>query len=439
MQRFFGLLLGFFATSLHVVHAEDWPHWMGPNRDNVWMVSNPPTSFPANGLKPRWQASVAGGYSGPAVVGSKVYVTDLVSDSNVKVDNFGRRSFSGTERVLCIDDNDGKVVWKVEYPVTYTISYPAGPRCTPVVDGEFLFTLGAEGDLYCFKAATGTVVWKKNLKNAYNTESPLWGYAAHPLVVGDLLYTLAGGTGSHVVCLNKKTGEEVWRSVTGKEQGYVPPSIIQAGGTRQLIVPSASAITSVDPASGKEYWSFPYEASNGSIIMTPVTSGPYLFIGGYSRKNLLLKLNDQQPTATKVWQDLAKKAISPVNVQPMVIDGVVYGFDETGELLAFEIESGKRLWETSKPVSPRPVQSGTAFLVRTGKNFILFNDSGELILANLSRAGYEEIARTKIIEPTNNAFGRDVVWCAPAFANGSIYVRNDEKLLCIPLVATASK
>ncbi|MCU0715647.1 MAG: PQQ-binding-like beta-propeller repeat protein [Pirellula sp.] len=439
MQRFFGLLLGFFATSIHVVQAEDWPHWMGPNRDNVWTVSNPPTSFPSSGLKPRWQTAVAGGYAGPAVVGSKVYVTDFVSDSNVKVDNFGRRSFSGSERVLCIDDTDGKVVWKVEYPVTYTISYPAGPRCTPIVDGDRLFTLGAEGDLYCLNASTGTVLWSKNLKKAYNTDSPLWGYAGHPLVVGNLLYTLAGGNGSHIVCLNKNTGEEVWRSGTGKEQGYVPPSIIQAGGTKQLIAPSASAITSVDPATGKEYWSFPYEASNGSIIMTPVTSGPYLFIGGYSRKNLLLKLNDQKPTATKVWQDVAKKAISPVNVQPMVIDGIVYGFDETGELLAFEIESGKRLWETSKPVSPRPVQSGTAFIVRTEKNFILFNDSGELILANLSPSGYEEIARTKIIEPTNNAFGRDVVWCAPAFANGSIYVRNDEKLLCIPLVATASK
>lgn len=132
-------------------------------------------------------------------------------------------------------------------------------------------------------------------------------------------------------------------------------------------------------------------------------------------------------------RDVAKKAMSPVNVQPMGIGDVVYGFDQSGELIAFKIDTGERLWETSKPIGRRPLGSGTAFIVRAGDLFYLFNELGEIIIARMSPKGYEEISREKIIEPTNNAFGRDVIWCAPAFANGCIYVRNDEKLICVPL------
>jgi outer membrane protein assembly factor BamB len=425
------LLLSCFATGFAM--AEDWPGWMGPKRDNQWNLETAPTSFPAGGLKPLWSTKIAGGYSGPAVVGDRVYVTDMVTQADAKVDNFGRKAFDGTERVHCIDNTNGKILWTHEYPVRYAISYPAGPRCTPIVDGQMLYTLGAEGDLFCLEAASGKVVWSKKLKQVYNTESPLWGYAAHPLIDGDNLITLAGGEGSQTVALNKKTGEEVWRFGTSKETGYSPPTIIEAGGVRQLILINPQAVNSVNPVDGKPYWTIPYEADNGSIIMSPVRSGKYLFVGGYSNRNLLIELGSSQPTASEVWRNQAKKGMSPVNVQPMVIGDIVYGCDQSGELMAFKIASGERLWETSKPISARPQGSGTAFMVKNGDRFFLFNESGELVIAKITPAGYEELARTKIIEPTNNAFGRDVVWCAPAFANGSIYVRNDDQVIRVPL------
>ncbi|MFY8201400.1 MAG: PQQ-binding-like beta-propeller repeat protein, partial [Pirellula staleyi] len=346
--------------------AEDWPNWMGPNRDNVWNIAKPPQSLPAGSLKAKWTAPVAGGYSGPAVVGNRIYVTDLVTKADAKVDNFGRKSFDGTERVLCFDANTGKAIWKQEYNVTYAISYPAGPRCTPVVDGDNVYTLGAEGDLLCLEAQTGKVVWSRKLKEDYKTNSALWGYAAHPLIDGDNLITLAGGDGSHTVCLNKKTGKEVWRFGTAPEQGYSPPSIITAGGVRQLILPNPAAINSVDPATGKLFWSLPYDASNGSIIMVPLQVGKYLFVAGYSDKNMLIELDAKSPKAKEVWRNVAKKALSPVNVQPMAIGDVVYGMDQSGEMIAFKIDTGERLWETSKPLGRRPLGSGTAFLVRSG-------------------------------------------------------------------------
>ena len=425
--------LSLFAICARDGRGEDWPQWMGPNRDNQWKPSTIPTKFPSSGLSAKWTAAVGGGYAGPAVVGNRVYVTDLVTKADAKIDNFGRKAFDGTERVLCLDDSNGNVLWKHEYPVRYAISYPAGPRCTPIVDGNRVYTLGAEGDLFCFERESGKVLWSKKLKEVYKTNSALWGYAAHPLIDGENLITLAGGDGSQTVCLNKSTGEEVWRFGTASEQGYSPPTIIEAAGVRQLILINPEAVNSVNPTNGKLYWSVPYQADNGSIIMSPVKSGNYLYVGGYSNRSLMIELDSKTPAAKELWRNVAKKGMSPVNVQPMVIGDVMYGCDQSGEMMAVQFPSGERLWETSKPVSQRPQGSGTAFVVRSNDLFYLFNENGELVIAKMNPKGYEELARTKIIEPTNNAFGREVVWCPPAFANGSIYVRNDEKLICVPL------
>src|SRR5690349_12869379 len=107
--------------------ADDWPQWMGPKRDNVWRENGLLDKFPAGGPRVVWRVPVAGGYAGPAVVGDKVYVCDYVTDADVKIDNFDRKEFTGTERVLCLDEATGKERWHHDYPVKYTISYPAGP------------------------------------------------------------------------------------------------------------------------------------------------------------------------------------------------------------------------------------------------------------------------------------------------------------------------
>ena len=435
MHRALPLLLIFVLHS--PASADDWSRWMGPNRDNTWYESGIIDKFPEEGPKRVWSTKIELGYSGPAVVGGRVFITDFVTDANVKIGNFQRQEFDGTERVLCLEETTGKVLWKHEYPVRYTISYPSGPRCTPVVEQQRVYTLGAEGHLFCFNTTDGSVVWSKELKKDYNTGSALWGYAAHPLIDGDYLITLAGGKGSHIVALNKMTGEEVWRSLTAVEQGYSPPTIINAGGVRQLITLRPDAVSSVDPKTGKEYWSVPYEATSNSIIMSPLKIGDYLYVGGYSNKSLLLKLDSSKPAATEVWRNKGRSAISAVNVQPYldVGRGIAYGMDQSGDMRATQFPDGKLLWATSEPVSKRRVGNGTAFIVRQGKTdrYWLFNDSGFLIIAELNDEGYREIDRAKVIEPSNNAFNRPVVWSMPAFANKRVYIRNDEEIICLDL------
>ena len=162
---------------LHVVSAaaDDWPQWMGPKRDNVWRETGIVEKFPEGGPKILWRQEIGGGYAGPAVANGKVVITDYVSESDVKVDNFARKEFTGEERVHCLDEATGKILWTHKYPVKYTISYPAGPRCTPNFDGDRVYVLGAEGDLFCFNVADGAVVWSKDLKKAYGAQGGTLG------------------------------------------------------------------------------------------------------------------------------------------------------------------------------------------------------------------------------------------------------------------------
>lgn len=416
-----------------------WPGWMGQTRDNRPAGVKLPSDFANHPPKRIWQAPAAGGYSGPAVAQDRLYITDYQTGDDATVSNFERKRFTGTERVRCLNAINGEEVWSHSYPVAYTVSYPAGPRCTPTVNGPRVYTLGTEGNLICFEAATGRIFWSKNLPADYATKTALWGYASHPLIDGNRLICVVGGEGSHTVAFDKTTGKELWRYGTASEQGYVPPTIIEVGKTRQLITASPDWVASLDPNTGKQNWSVPYSASNGSIIMSPVTATiddkHYLYIAGYSNKNLLLRLNGEKPAAEVVWQDINRQAISPVNVQPLVEGDMLYGFDQKGTLMGVRLPSGERLWETGQPLSERPLQTGTAFMIspQGDPRCAMFTEQGDLVLANLSPEGFEELDRANLIEPTGVAFGRKVVWSAPAYDGARIYIRNDKEVVCYDL------
>ena len=422
-------------TCASISRAADWPQWMGPQRDNVWSEKGIVRELPEGGPKVAWRVPVAGGYAGPAVAGGKVYVVDYVAEGTIKVANFERKEFTGNERVLCLDEATGKELWKYEYPVKYTIAYPAGPRCTPTVADGKVYTLGAEGNLFALDASTGGVLWSHDFNKEYGAKTALWGYAGHPLVDGNKLICIVGGEGSYVVAFDKDSGKEIWRNLTSPEQGYSPPSILEIAGQRQLLLLRPNAVTSLDPETGKEIWSVPYESTNGLVVMTPVLWNDHIFVGGFANKNMLIKLAPDGRSAEIVWKDNPQHAISPINVQPTLEGDVLYGFDQNGRLYAVKLPDGERLWDTTEPLGNRPSNSGTAFIIREGDRYWLFTENGDLIAAELSPEGYKELGRAHILDPTNDAFGRPVVWCSPAFANKRMYVRNDKECVAVDLAA----
>lgn len=421
-----------------VVQADDWPQWLGPRRDSVWREDGIVDRFPDGGLEVLWRTPVELGYAGPAVAGGKVFVTDFSRDSgNIENNPGGRAELAGKERVFCLDAETGREIWKQEYDCKYAVSYPSGPRCTPTVDGDLVFTLGTEGNLLCLNVADGRIVWKKNLTEEYETKTPIWGFAAHPLVDGDLLYCVVGGEGSVAVAFDKRTGREVWRKLTAPEPGYCPPTMIQHAGRKQLLIWHPTAINALNPADGEVYWSIKLRPKYAMSITAPRKSGNLLFASGIGHEAAVIKLDDNQPAAEILWRGKTKKAVYCANSTPFVEDKVIYGVDcHSGALIAANLEDGERLWETFEATTgTRRASHGTAFLVKHQDRFFLFNEAGDLILAQLTRSGYNELDRFHVLEPTGEAFGRDVVWSHPAFADRCVFVRNDQELVCVNLAA----
>jgi outer membrane protein assembly factor BamB len=424
------------ALLIPAARGDDWPQWLGPRRDSVWRETGILERFPKGGPKVLWRAPVGGGYAGPAVAAGRVYVTDYLTTADTAGNPAARAKIEGTERVLCLDAETGKPLWKHEYPCHYEISYPAGPRCTPTVHDGKVYTLGAMGNLLCLDAEQGKVVWSLDLKREYKTKAPMWGFAGHPLIEGNKLICLVGGEGSVAVALDKDTGKEIWRSLSAKGPGYCPPTLIEAGGKRQLLIFHAESVNSLDPQTGKPYWSVPLEPAYGMSVAAPRHLGNYLFAGGIGTKAALLELAPDRPDAKVVWRGDTSTGVYCCNSTPFLEDGMIYGNDcQTGNLRGVKLENGERLWDTYAPTTGGRdrVSHGTAFLVKNGDRFFLFNEKGELIIARLSPKGYEEVSRCKLLEPTGDAFGRHVVWSHPAFAGRCVFARNDKELVCASL------
>ena len=426
--------------------ADDWPQWLGPNHASLWKEAGIVTELPAEGLKVLWTVPVAAGYSGPAVADGRVFVADhLVPDpATIPADPFSRAAIPGSERILCCDDATGKLLWKYEYDCPYTISYPLGPRATPTVQsdgkgGGQVYTLGSMGHLACLDVATGSVIWKKELTSEYGVKAPLWGFAAHPLVDGDNVITLVGGPAATVVAFDRMTGNERWRSLTSKEIGYCPPVIYEAGGVRQLIIFDPEATAALDPATGKVLWSVPIEPSYAMSIAMPRKAGDELFVTAYQNVSMLLELSEATPAAQPLWRGNARIGVDCTMMTPWFEDGHIYGCDSGGSFCCVRASDGKQLWKTAKPVTgDRPAKSGNAFVVKHQPSgvFFLFNEQGDLITADLSPEGYHERSRTHLIDPTSTANGRPVLWMHPAFANQSVYARNDTQLVKVSLAAS---
>lgn len=336
-----------------------------------------------------WRAPVAGGYAGAAVAGGKVFVTDFVPSGVLPGDNFERKTASGSERVLCLDEATGKEIWKHEIPVTYTISYPAGPRCTPTVDGDHVYTLGGEGNLLCLAVADGRVVWAKDLKKEYETKAALWGWAGHPLVDGDRLFVIAGTAKAHVVAAPQAHRRGAVARRHRPRAGLL--SADDHRGGRRAAVGAHEARWDVCGVARlwRVLWETPYNADNGSIIMAPVKVGEHLYVGGFQEKNLLVKLAADKPGVEVVWRNKAKHGISAVNVQPIVDGTMLYGFHEKGDLRGIEIPGGAVKWSSPGPFGDRAPPSATAFITRHGNRYFLFAETGDLVIARLSSAGYE--------------------------------------------------
>ncbi len=442
---------GVFAASVAIalgftspVKAEDWGQWLGPKRDAVWTEKGLLTAFPKDGPKVVWRQPISEGYAGPAVVAGKVYITDRVKGEADPKNPLPRGTLPGQERVHCLNAADGKTLWTHSYDCPYVaVSYPSGPRTTPVVDGNRLYTLGTMGDLLCLDTANGKVLWSKSFPKDYKAPTPAWGWSAHLLLDGDQLIALVGGEGQAVVAFDKATGKERWKALTTKEICYSPPVIIEAGGKRQLIVWLSDFVSSLDPQTGTEYWSHKHpgvgDAARPAVsIATPKLAGDKLLVSSFYHGTLCLTLDQDQPAATVAWQTKNTypkpvEGLNAVMTSLLVRDGHIYGIAGMGELVCQKLATGEIVRTGNEIFGDKPAFCGAVFWVDAGEHVYGLTDQGDFVVLKLTPEKCEVLASAHVLEPTHAARGRRAVWSHPAFAGKHVYLKNDKEIVCLLL------
>ncbi len=264
--------------------SADWPQWRGPHRDGIVGMADFLTDWPEKGPPLLWEQPLALGYSSFAVKDGRFYSLFQEEDKEV---------------VACWNVEDGKEVWRYPYDCHAEISDFPGPRSTPTLDGDRVYSVGSDGRFLCLDAATGSPHWQKDLLHEFHAKSPKWGVAFSPLIDGDLVFTSPGGPGGNsLAAFNKITGELVWQKLD-EPSGYSSPIAVTIGETRQIVFFMGSSLVGVRASDGELCWRYPWATSYDVNAATPVTFKTrrgekilhYVFISsGYDRGCALLKI-----------------------------------------------------------------------------------------------------------------------------------------------------
>jgi len=407
------------------LRAEDWPQWRGPGRDGVYNESGLLEVFPAEGLKVRWRVPVGWGFSSPVVAQGRVFVTDAQLENPTV-----------HEQVLCLEEATGKSLWTYSHEAAYpdwefVPGQEQGPNGTPIVSDGKVYAPGPLGHrLFCLDAGSGALLWKKDLADEYQIEEST-AISTSPLIEDKLLIVLIGGKpNACVVALDKDSGKEVWKSLD-EYAAHSSPIVITAGGSRQLIVWTLKSVSALDPATGRPYWQEKFNSGGSSaVVSTPVFSNNRLLING-----LMLKLDPEMPSAAVIWPESPRQRLISSTSTALLRGDYMFCCERSGQLVCRDARTGTELWQTDKATDSNRGSTASIHLTLNGDSVLMFNDRGELIRARLTAAGYHEISRVSLIEPTYPFSGHKVVWSSPAYANQHVFARSDKELKCASLAA----
>jgi outer membrane protein assembly factor BamB len=291
------------------------------------------------------------------------------------------------------------------------------------------------GHFYCLNAATGEVVWSHDLNQEYQIEMPIWGIAAAPLVYEDLIIQQVGGANdAAVVAFDRLTGKEVWKSLS-ERIGYSSPVIIQQDDKDVMVIWTGESLSGLDPKTGALFWSHSMPPSRMPIgIATPSIDQDLIYVSSFYDGSLMMRALSDKTDAQLVWRILGPdeqktKSLHSMIGTPIVQDGFVYGVDSYGQFRCLNALTGERIWESQEAV-PKARWS-TVHMVRQADRVWMFNERGELLLTKLSPSGLEVLSRSQLIQPTTDQLGQrgGVCWSHPAFAEQSIFARNDKQLV----------
>ena len=422
------LAINFFHHTLFnpFASAEDWPVYRGPDRNGISKEKDWSDQWPASGPTIAWRSKVGIGFSSVTIANGKLYTLGYTDDH---------------ESVLCLDAKTGQAIWKHDYEAPLEDRFfEGGPTSTPTIDGERLYSLSRQGELYCFEASSGKIIWAKNIQQEVGSRIPGWGFAASPVVHQEKLIL---GVGESGLAVDKMTGALLWKSGDG-EAGYMTPLPFEINHQWHAMIASGKFYHCVDLSTGKVAWKHRWLTTYGCNAAAPIVSNNRVFLSsGYGRGSTLLEFN--QESYKVLWSN--KEMQNQFN-SSLLIDGHLYGFDgdekggEEGEagtgesseerlneadrvqLKCIDFETGKPRWSISG--------LGSGSLMAANDRLIVLSQSGELCIAPVSTMGFRPTARAKVLD------GK--CWTVPVLCNSLIYCRNASgDLVCIDVHSPTEK
>jgi len=397
--------------------AEDWPQWRGPNRDGKSAETGLLKEWPKDGPSLAWRIKgLGGGYSAPSIAAGRI---------------FGMSNRGSDEVVWALSETDGKELWATRLAPALTQGMPQGKEgtgCTPTVDGDRLYVEGLGGDVACLQAADGKILWQVSLTRDFGGKVPMWRFNESPLVDGEKVIVTPGGPDATLVALDKLTGKVLWKSQVPDNPGasYASAIAIDFDGQRQYVQLTARTLVGVAASDGKFLWRYDKPANrNGINCSTPLYQDGMVFAASaYGAGGGAVKLSKDADGNVKAEEVYFTKKMQNHHGGMILLDGALYGANggnEGGSLVCLDFQTGNVLWD-GRDAQPRAPKGSLTFA--DGRLYYR-SEEGPMLLIEPNPKQYVVCGRFDQPDRT-----KQPAWTYPVVANGKLYLRDQDLLLC---------
>jgi outer membrane protein assembly factor BamB len=436
-SRIYLPLLVFLACTANI-YAQDWPQLFGPDRNSTSAQKGILHTWPANGPEVLWTVDVGIGYGGPVARDGKVYLLD--------------RDDKTGDIMRCFDLSSGKELWHFAYSAPGSVMFP-GSRSVPLLDGNYVYSCGPYGDLYCIDINTHKPVWNKNVwKDFGGGQIPTWAISQCPQVCGDMIILASQAPQAGVVAYDKLTGNVKWASPSLGPVGYVSPAIVRISGEDQVVMITASSgggfgragsggnVAGLDPKTGKVLWEYTnwqckipvpsaYDAGNNKIMI----------VGGYEAGAAMIQIEKKSDGSYNVKELYQNKDFGGHTKPPVLVNGYFYAQYSTNErkdgLVCMSMD-GQIKWKTGR----NPLFDKGSMIVADGL-IIASDGASKLYLIQPDPTGFKPIASAELLnkeetgsandQTASRAGGSTQNWAPLALINGRLLIRDQKHLLCV--------
>jgi outer membrane protein assembly factor BamB len=398
-------------SSWSAMSANDWPQFLGPTRNGVYGGNDLSENWPSKGPTVNWRKAVGHGFSGPVVSEERLILFHRLSDQEV---------------IECLEARTGRAIWSFGYPTSYRddFGFDDGPRATPAIAAGSLYTFGAEGMLHCLQLGSGKKIWSVDVKTEFKAPKGFFGMACSPLVEGSaVLLNVGGPKGAGIIAFDKNTGKVLWKA-TDDEASYSSPVAATIGGQRFVLFLTRDSFIALDPIQGTTRVQYPWHSRNRTSVnaATPLILGDSVFLSAsYGTGAILLRWQGKEFEKTWSGDDLLSNHYATSVERKGLLFGIHGradpGYSPRPKLRCVDPVKRTVCWETDS--------IGAASITCAGDQLLIVTEKGELIRAPATPDGFQPKCRSQIMESPVRAF--------PALADGFLYVRNKDQLVCLDL------